>query len=118
MFSLSQSDFTTRVFRYIVWLQPCVCVAEWPLRAPVSDVALSMRRMSLTSVQLLSERVAPQPLTPHRGGRQIEKRRLGERERSETEGRQKREEEGCSEIRRKRRVWERKKADGRRGGGG
>lgn len=27
----------------------------------MSDVALSMRRMSLTSVQLLSERVAPRP---------------------------------------------------------
>lgn len=55
---LLQSDFTVELFRYIVWLQPCVCAAEWPLRAPVSNVALSMRRMSLTSVQLLSEREA------------------------------------------------------------
>lgn len=45
----------------------------------MSDVALSMRRMSLTSVQLLSERVAPQPLTPHQGERQREKERLRER---------------------------------------
>ena len=36
----------------------------------MSDVALSMRRMSLTSVQSLSERVAPQPLTPHQGERE------------------------------------------------
>lgn len=45
----------------------------------MSDVALSMRRMSLTSVQLLSERVAPQPLTPHQGGR-LEKKRRGTKE--------------------------------------
>lgn len=69
----SQSDFTVELFRYIVWLQPCVCAAEWPLRAPVSNVALSMRRMSLTSVQLLSEREAtPATDTTHthseRGG--------------------------------------------------
>lgn len=64
----------------------------------MSDVALSMRRMSLTSVQLLSERVAPQPLTPHQGERRREKARLRERKRGETERRQRREEEGCSEI--------------------
>lgn len=94
IFSLSQSDFTVELFRYIVWLQPCVCAAEWPLRAPVSDVALSMRRMSLTSVQWLSERVAPQPLTPHQ--REREKGRPRERKKRETERRWKREEEGCS----------------------
>lgn len=54
--------------------------------------------MSLTSVQLLSERVAPQPLTPHQGERQREKGRLRERKRRETEGIQKREDEGISEI--------------------
>lgn len=80
IFTLSQSDFTVELFRYIVWLQPCVCAAEWPLRAPVSDVALSMRRMSLTSVQLLSKRVAPQPLTPHQREREREKERETERE--------------------------------------
>lgn len=41
----------------------------------MSDVALSMRRMSLTSVQLLSERVAPQPLTPHWGERERERQK-------------------------------------------
>ena len=44
----------------------------------MSDVALSMRRMSLTSVQSLSERVAPKPLTPHQGERDTE-REQGER---------------------------------------
>lgn len=49
----------------------------------MSDVALSMRRMSLTSVQLLSERVAPQPLTPHQGRRQRERKGGREKERGE-----------------------------------
>ena len=68
----------------------------------MSDVALSMRRMSLTSVQLLSERVAPQPLTPHQGGETEREEEKGETERKKEErgrkGRQKREEEGCSQI--------------------
>lgn len=88
IFSRSRSDFTAEPFQYTVWLQPCVCAAEWPLRAPVSDVALSMRRMSLTSVQLLSERVAPHPLTPHRGREtETQKRRLKD-EKSERQKKQ------------------------------
>lgn len=106
--SCSQSHFTAELFRCVVWLQPCVCAAEWPLRAPVSDVALSMRRMSLTSVQLLSERVAPQPLTPRQG----EERRERETEGRTEEGDKGAREEGCAEIRRKPRVWERKKTNG------
>lgn len=115
IFSLSQSDFTVELFRYIVWLQPCVCAAEWPLRAPVSDVALSMRRMSLTSVQWLSERVAPQPLTPHQRERE-RKGDLGKERKERQKGDERERRKDVQDQRRKRGVRERKGANGRREG--
>jgi len=85
-------------------------VQQSGLSEPVSDVALSTRRMSLTSVQLLSERVAPQP--PTERGRETEGKKE-ERDGKETikgGGRM------CRDQRRKRGVWERKGTSGGREG--